>query len=320
MQEVDFSFLAAFLIGLAGAGHCFGMCGGIAGTLSMGTQSKSLFTKLNIQFLYNFGRIISYAFFAFVLTSFFSLSFELYTELSGPIRTFAGIILILTGLYLIGLNKWILKIEAIGKFIWKFVSPTAKSILPVNTPTKALAAGFLWGWLPCGLAYSSLLWVSSTGEPLKALWLMVGFGLGTMPAMLLTGIFALQFKSIWVKFKLDILSGIFLVIFGIWTIPLGHNHAGMDHAKMDHSQMNHDDMSEMDHAKMDHSQMNHDDTSEMDHAKMDHSQMNHDDMSEMDHAKMDHSQMNHDDMSEMDHAKMDHSKMDHAKMDHSQAD
>ncbi|MFT2111456.1 sulfite exporter TauE/SafE family protein [Marinomonas sp. 2405UD68-3] len=251
MPSADFSFLAAFLIGLAGAGHCFGMCGGIASTLSMGTQSKSLITKVAIQLLYNIGRIISYAFFAFILTYFFSLSFELYSALSSPIRTFAGIILILTGLYLIGLNKWILRIEAIGKHIWKFVSPAAKSILPINTPKKALMAGFLWGWLPCGLAYSSLLWVSSTGEPMKALWLMVGFGLGTLPAMLLTGIFALQFKAVWVKFKLDILSGIFLVVFGIWTIPAGHHgmHHEMDHGQMDHGQMDH---GQMDHGQMDH--------------------------------------------------------------------
>ncbi len=282
MQATDFSFLAAFLIGLAGAGHCFGMCGGIASTLSMGTHSKSSYTKIKFQFLYNIGRIASYAFFAFTLTYFFSLSFELYSALATPIRTFAGVILILTGLYLIGLNQWILRIESIGKTIWKYINPIAKSVLPVDTSTKALTAGFLWGWLPCGLAYSSLLWVSSTGKPLEALWLMVGFGLGTMPAMLLTGIFAMQFKTFWVKFKLNILSGIFLVIFGIWTIPTGHH--AMHHGSMDHSNMDH---SNMDHSNMDHSDMDH---SDMDHSNMDHSNMDH---SDMDHSNVDHSGMDH---------------------------
>ncbi|GAK83259.1 heavy-metal-associated domain (N-terminus) and membrane-bounded cytochrome biogenesis CycZ-like domain [Vibrio ponticus] len=34
-------FIAAFFIGLVGAGHCVGMCGGIASLLSMGKSNPS---------------------------------------------------------------------------------------------------------------------------------------------------------------------------------------------------------------------------------------------------------------------------------------
>ena len=35
-MDLTTSFLAAFLIGLSGGAHCFGMCGGIVGALTLG--------------------------------------------------------------------------------------------------------------------------------------------------------------------------------------------------------------------------------------------------------------------------------------------
>ena len=48
--------LAALGIGLAGAGHCLGMCGGIAAAINLGGQSKASTTLA-----YHGGRLLSYA-------------------------------------------------------------------------------------------------------------------------------------------------------------------------------------------------------------------------------------------------------------------
>ncbi len=50
-------FIGAFMIGLVGAGHCMGMCGGIASLLSMGTKN----TKPSpvIPLFYNIGRSLA---------------------------------------------------------------------------------------------------------------------------------------------------------------------------------------------------------------------------------------------------------------------
>ena len=55
MTEV--TLLSAFLLGLMGAGHCLGMCGGIIGSLSMATNHSAWG---NI-FYYQVGRIASYS-------------------------------------------------------------------------------------------------------------------------------------------------------------------------------------------------------------------------------------------------------------------
>ena len=51
----DSGFLALFLVGLLGGGHCVGMCGGIVGALSMGGGGR-----FSLHLAYNAGRIASY--------------------------------------------------------------------------------------------------------------------------------------------------------------------------------------------------------------------------------------------------------------------
>jgi sulfite exporter TauE/SafE len=51
-----------------------------------------------------------------------------------------------------------------------------------------LCLGLLLGFLPCGLLYSALLTAAAGATPLQGATAMMGFGLGTMPALIATGI------------------------------------------------------------------------------------------------------------------------------------
>ncbi|MGB2971282.1 MAG: sulfite exporter TauE/SafE family protein, partial [Candidatus Competibacter sp.] len=54
---------AAFLVGLTGGVHCFGMCGGIVGALTLGlppAREHPLLARLPYLLAYNGGRIASY--------------------------------------------------------------------------------------------------------------------------------------------------------------------------------------------------------------------------------------------------------------------
>ena len=216
--------LTAFLIGLAGAGHCFGMCGGIISALSFNTSNDSKAPKFTIQLLYHLGRISAYTILAILLTLFFQLFSDYYQSVSYFFRTLAGSILILMGLYLLNLSYWVLYIEKLGSFLWKLISPRAKSILPIQHTRHAFIAGFIWGWLPCGLVYSSLLWVSSTsGNVLQSSYLMLVFGIGTLPAMLAIGLFTFNLKQLWNKLKLNTFSGFFMILYGVWTLPISES-------------------------------------------------------------------------------------------------
>jgi len=52
---------AAFITGVLGSAHCFGMCGGISGLFAVNANVASLRTQVPKAIMYNLGRILSYA-------------------------------------------------------------------------------------------------------------------------------------------------------------------------------------------------------------------------------------------------------------------
>ena len=229
----DYSLLlTAFGMGLLGSTHCLGMCGGIAGALSLQTahapstkQSQNTLYAL----CYSLGRICSYGIAGILLGSLGLLIADGMGEMGAlSLRLFAGLLLISLGLYLGGWWQGISVIEKLGGTVWKKLSPTTKRLLPINSPIKAIVVGSIWGWLPCGLVYSALIWASTAANPLHSGILMIFFGLGTLPALLLSGIFAQQLMG-WIrKTWIRSASGILLVAFGLWTIygAIQHNQSG----------------------------------------------------------------------------------------------
>ena len=73
--------VTAFLAGLLGSGHCFGMCGGIAGSLgalSGGTDRRSLALPA-VQF--NLGRLLGYAVLGAIAAGFIGAAGEIMARL-----------------------------------------------------------------------------------------------------------------------------------------------------------------------------------------------------------------------------------------------
>jgi sulfite exporter TauE/SafE len=212
-------FFSAFLIGLLGAGHCIGMCSGIASALSFSinpAQKNGLLSLL----LYNLGRISSYSLAGFI---FASSSSVLIVWMGGKesliyLRIFAAIIMLLLAFYIAQLWNGLIVVEKAGKFIWQFIKPLAQYFLPLKHPTLAFPLGFFWGWLPCGLVYSSLIWAISSADGLNGLVIMLGFGLGTLPAMMLVGTLSHQLKRILNKKWFRYGSGLILAVFALQTI------------------------------------------------------------------------------------------------------
>ena len=137
-----------------------------------------------------------------------------------PLRTLAGIIMILMGLYICGASRLILVTEKAGRLLWKSIQPAAKSLLPIRSSKQALLAGIIWGWLHCGLVYSTVLWATSLGSVSLSMMAITGFILGTLPSMLLAGLFSQQLKDIWQRYQLKWLFGISIILYGTYSIPL----------------------------------------------------------------------------------------------------
>jgi len=188
---IDLSALfTAFLVGLLGSGHCFGMCGGIAaglGTLPIaGAKQDDQKPRISSAVLFNIGRILSYAVLGFISAWLLaSLGQVLNVPKWGMILRFATAVMI----FLIGVQflfNWqtLAIIERLGAKVWKLILPIAVRASSLPGGSGRLALGLCWGLLPCGLVYSVLLTASATGSPVSGATVMLAFGVGTLPSML----------------------------------------------------------------------------------------------------------------------------------------
>lgn len=180
--------LNAFLVGFFSLLHCYGMCGGIIGALSMSLAPEIRVHRLRFagfSLLYSMGRILSYTLAGCIS----GLAGQILGNLLHPtavgniLRMLAGVLLVAIGGYVAGWLPPLARLERLGDPLWRHLWPLVQRLLPVRTPLQALLAGILWGWLPCGLVYSMLAVTALSGSALNGAAQMFAFGLGTLPHM-----------------------------------------------------------------------------------------------------------------------------------------
>jgi len=221
----EFTYITAFTIGLMGGVHCVGMCGGIVGALSFANKNvnngKSS-TLLSLLLAYNAGRLFSYTL-AGGLMGGLGWLVSVWTEiqfLQGLLQLLAALFMLMMGLYISGWWMGLARLEKAGAIIWQKIQPFAQKLLPVKTPLHAISLGLLWGWLPCGLVYSVLVWSVSAGSFQQGALLMLSFGLGTLPNLLAMGLFAEQLRQFVQKQAVRNLAGGLVMLFALWSFIL----------------------------------------------------------------------------------------------------
>lgn len=220
--DLYLSYPSAFVIGLLGSTHCLAMCGGISASLSMALPvGKGFRARQTLLLLaYNTGRIASYSLIAALVALLSTSAADQWAQLGLVLRSVAGLLLISMGL---SMGQWwqgIRYVERIGAPLWRRLSPLAGRLLPINHAGQALALGALWGWLPCGLVYSTLGWAALQPTVGSAALTMTFFGLGTLPSMLATGYAATWINRLKSSPVFRKLAGALLVLFGLWTLPV----------------------------------------------------------------------------------------------------
>ena len=218
---------SAVVLGLLGGGHCLGMCGGLMGALTMAIPPEQRGKRLRLLVAYNIGRVLSYACAGLLI----GLAGWAVANSPGAMamRVVAALLLISMGLYLAGWWTGLTRVEAIGRGLWRHIQPFASRLMPVRSLPQALLLGALWGWLPCGLVYSTLLWAASQGDATDSALLMLAFGIGTWPVLLATGLAAERLTSLLRKRGVRTFGGIAVILFGVWTLPGPHQHLLMGH-------------------------------------------------------------------------------------------
>ena len=209
------SFLALLLVGLLGGTHCVGMCGGIVGALSLGAPPQ-----ISLHLAYNSGRIVSYAAAGALVGALGEASMALSGQL--PVRTIlfllANLMLVALGLYLMGFTAALAFSERLGQKLWRHLQPLSRRFLPARSVAQALPLGLLWGWLPCGLVYSALATALSSGSAWQGAGLMLAFGVGTLPNLLLAGLLAARLQAYTRQAAVRRIAGLLILGFGVWGL------------------------------------------------------------------------------------------------------
>ena len=209
---------AALLAGLLGSAHCLGMCGGISGLFAVNAGVATLRTQVPFALTYNAGRVVSYAVLGSIVGLFGSVIVKASPSVAVGIRLASGIIIILVGLKVAFDIRWLNAIERMGASIWSRIAPAAKGLVPVTSLPRALGLGLLWGWLPCGLVYSVLMIAATSAEPVSGAAVMVAFGVGTMPAMIMTGLGAARLAELMRRRSARLGMGLVIVAMGLLTM------------------------------------------------------------------------------------------------------
>ena len=189
------SLYTAFILGLSSALHCLAMCGGIIGALTMSLREETRESRAALWLyvgMFNAGRALSYSVagaLAGALGNTIVLSISPYYG-HMALQWLAAAMMVGMGLFVAGWFPPLAKLEKVGEPVWKLLEPLGRSLIPARSPIHALVMGAVWGWLPCGLVYSTLIVSVASGGAAQGAVYMLVFALGTLPSVMAAGIIA----------------------------------------------------------------------------------------------------------------------------------
>ncbi len=196
------------------------MCSGLACTVGSDPRGRS--ATLVRHLLYNAGRVSAYCFLGAVIGS---LSSSLVLHLTGNpavifqrlLALLSGALMIFIGLQLLGYFKNRRVEPGLGGL---FFAQALRDLLRTPSPAAPLAFGVFNGFLPCPLVYAFIAQAAASGGSLPGLLIMVAFGLGTFPAMLLAGGLGSRLSFNW-RLRGIRIAGLFVIVLGCITLGRG---------------------------------------------------------------------------------------------------
>jgi hypothetical protein len=177
---------AAFMAGLLGSGHCFAMCGGIAGSLGALAARSSGWAGGIAALQFHGGRMLGYGALGAIAAAVLGVAGEAGRVPGWGVwlRALTAVLICAIGLHYLTGWRTVHVLERAGGGLWRRIAPFAARAGQRNDVRGRWLLGLSWGFLPCGLVYTVLLTAAATGQALSGFVTMLAFGLGTLPAML----------------------------------------------------------------------------------------------------------------------------------------
>ena len=218
--------LAAFALGLFSAPHCAAMCGSVAGALllagrpahliasSAGAVNSSQLPLIQDAAIYGIAKIAGYMALGTIVGTGGYLLGSAFR--AGPLvlDTIASVLLILLGFYIAGWWRGVARFEQMAYRLWQPLLQKLRGLALTKTRNKWLA-GFAWGMLPCGMVYSALALAMASAEPLQGMSILLAFGIGTLPFVLLSGALLQSLLPLLKQPWLRLLCGVSMIVLGV---------------------------------------------------------------------------------------------------------
>lgn len=178
---MDGFLLSGLMVGLVGSLHCIGMCGPIA----LAVPSHPL--------AYNLGRVLTYALLGLGMG--LAGAVVMLAGTQQGISIGAGALVVVGAVWTLNRSRLPKGSAASGAGAW-----LSKQMMPLWRGGRwwhMTAVGMLNGILPCGFVYVGLAGSLTVANPLGSAAYMALFGLGTIPAMWVTGVMGRKVAGPW---------------------------------------------------------------------------------------------------------------------------
>jgi len=218
----NINLIALITIAFAGSiGHCVGMCGGLV----IAYTSAKIDPKWRKTYqgfahlLYNLGRATAYAILGFVF-GFIGSVISVSMEFKGWIFILIGLIMVLMGFSLMGKIKFMTYLES-SLAETNFFKRSFRNLLEQQNLRSFYLLGVLNGFIPCGFVYFFLAAAIATSSPIYGAFVMFIFGIATIPILFSVGFIVGFLKSGKFRNIMMFISGIMVILFGLFTIFKG---------------------------------------------------------------------------------------------------
>ena len=208
----------AFVVGLLGGVHCMAMCGGVVAALGLRQPGGSPRGAGVLRPLgYNAGRLATYAGLGAAAGAVGALGLRVPDARGVQVALLlvANAVVILLGLSVAGAAGAARFLEKAGSLVWRGVRKLGGRIAPADSWLGAVAAGVVWGFLPCGLVYGVLATAIAAGSAARGALVMGAFGLGTLPNLLAAGLAAETLRRFVRGPRVRLAAGAAIVLIGL---------------------------------------------------------------------------------------------------------
>ncbi len=221
MELLGSALIGGVLLGLAGALHCATMCGGLASGGAMMFAPRSRLQSLLTLTAMMSGRVFIYAVLGAAIAASAEFTFTMMSLKPGvvPMPWIGAVFLVWIGLSSAGFFP---ALALPGAGVATFVSGANRLLSPLRgVPYMApFVTGMIWGLAPCPMVYAALFTAALTGTALAGFVWMLGFGLGTVPAVVLSALGIKALSQINTNGLSKIAAGLAIALFGIATVFL----------------------------------------------------------------------------------------------------